>query len=152
LFFGSAAHAIPLRWTLNDFIFEDGQMATGSFVYDADSGIFSDIDIVTGANSDWNVASVNYDNLGFTSLPGGDLFTHAIPCNAAGDHCTLVIRLEGELTSNGGTVVGGMLERNQQSNVRKGAGVGYISAVPVPAAVWLFASALAGLGMVRRRR
>jgi len=33
-----------------------------------------------------------------------------------------------------------------------GAGVSEVSAVPVPAAVWLFGSALAGLGAVRRKK
>jgi len=40
------ASATPITWTLTGVIFTDGATATGSFVFDADTLTFSDIDVV----------------------------------------------------------------------------------------------------------
>jgi hypothetical protein len=48
--FGSA-QAIPVIWTLEGVLFEDGGTASGSFVYDADTSTFSDTYIVTTSGS-----------------------------------------------------------------------------------------------------
>ena len=45
------AEAVPLRWTLDGVIFRDGGTANGSFVYDADTNIFSDIDKIRVDNT-----------------------------------------------------------------------------------------------------
>ena len=37
LLLSSNANAIPVVWTLNDVIFSDGQRASGSFIFDADT-------------------------------------------------------------------------------------------------------------------
>ncbi len=53
----STAVAAPVKWTLVDVTFSDGGTASGSFMYDADTNVFSAVDIttisgtlVTGAN------------------------------------------------------------------------------------------------------
>ena len=46
------AHAIPGVWTLDNVVFDDGGIATGSFVYDADLSNYSDVDITTTDGAD----------------------------------------------------------------------------------------------------
>lgn len=43
----SPARAVPLTWTLHDFVFDDGGTASGSYVYDAASNTYSGIAITT---------------------------------------------------------------------------------------------------------
>ena len=45
------AAAIPIVWTLHDVAFSDGGTGSGSFVYDADTNIYSAIDITTTAGT-----------------------------------------------------------------------------------------------------
>jgi PEP-CTERM motif len=42
--------AIPITWTLSGVTFNDGGTATGSFVFDADTGLYTAISIVTSTN------------------------------------------------------------------------------------------------------
>ncbi len=49
LVLSAAAHAIPVRWTVTNLTFTDGSTASGSFVYDADTGAVSNINITTTA-------------------------------------------------------------------------------------------------------
>lgn len=46
-----ASHAAPVVWQLNDFAFNDGGTAYGSFVYDPDTDQLSNIDVHTTAGS-----------------------------------------------------------------------------------------------------
>jgi hypothetical protein len=41
------AHATPVTWSLSGVSFSDGSSATGSFVFDADTVLYSSINIVT---------------------------------------------------------------------------------------------------------
>ena len=43
----SPSGAVPITWTLIDAVFEDGSAATGSFVYDADLRVYSNVSIIT---------------------------------------------------------------------------------------------------------
>ena len=45
------ADASPLLWTLNQVAFDDGGTASGSFVFDAETSVYSLIDITTTAGS-----------------------------------------------------------------------------------------------------
>ena len=47
----TAAAADPVQWTLNNVAFDDGGAASGSFVYDADSNTYSQVNIVSTAGS-----------------------------------------------------------------------------------------------------
>jgi hypothetical protein len=39
--------AVPVTWTLHDVVFSDGAVATGTFVYDADTNTYSSVNITT---------------------------------------------------------------------------------------------------------
>jgi hypothetical protein len=43
----SPAGALPITWNLSDAFFADGSTATGSFVFDADFSVYSDVSIST---------------------------------------------------------------------------------------------------------
>jgi len=45
------ALAIPIQWTLSNVIFNDGGTATGSFLYDADTNLYSSVAIITTGGS-----------------------------------------------------------------------------------------------------
>ena len=45
------SRAAPLEWTLLDATFDDGGVAFGSFVFDADTNTYSDISITTTAGT-----------------------------------------------------------------------------------------------------
>ena len=47
LLVASPAGAIPITWTLSDVVFRDGSAAIGSFVFDADVNVYSDVSITT---------------------------------------------------------------------------------------------------------
>ena len=94
--FSQPASATPLTWNLVGVTFDDGGTATGSFVFDADTGLFSAISIVTspdpalGRGATYGVPGVGdatfFDTL--TSLPaaGKDrlLFDLLTPMTNAG--------------------------------------------------------------------
>jgi hypothetical protein len=39
--------AVPVTWTLRDVVFNDGGVATGTFVYDADTNTYSSVNVTT---------------------------------------------------------------------------------------------------------
>lgn len=43
----TAANAVPIQWTVSDTTFDDGGTVSGSFVYDADTNIYSNIRLKT---------------------------------------------------------------------------------------------------------
>lgn len=58
----NAAHAVPMEWTLNNWILAGGDTVEGSFIYDADTGTFSNISIFSTLNSiSFTYAGVNAD-------------------------------------------------------------------------------------------
>lgn len=59
------AHATPVSWTLSNVVFTDGATATGSFVWDADSRIVSDISISVGAGT---LSAYSYNQRGIANL------------------------------------------------------------------------------------
>ena len=167
----ASASAIPVRWTLEDVSFADGGTASGSFVYDADTSTYSRTDIVTTSGSvlpgetyhgngisDSNPAIVWFlgdsgpaIQLGLVFLPPGVVYE---PGGAFGPS---------PLTNNGGWLSLDTLNSREldvcnpscydpaslSRDVISGGAFGV--AVPLPPAVWLFGSALAGLGWIRRR-
>ncbi len=48
---GGPAQAAPIRWTLGGVAMVDGATAFGSFVYDANTNLFSQIDVTTAGGS-----------------------------------------------------------------------------------------------------
>ena len=52
------ALAVPIEWTLADVTFDDGGTASGSFVHEADTGVYSNVRIVTTAGSKGKAATI----------------------------------------------------------------------------------------------
>ncbi len=161
-----AAQAMPLTWTLEDVVFDDGGTAYGSFIYDASTNIFSDIDVTTtlgtvlsGAHYQFATFQLNTfgNGVGLTDVDLPDLTGVAaffMEFDSLGG---------GSLTNAGGTISivsfagGEAICGDPDCSVSTGFGRsvnlgGVVTAVPIPAAVWLFGSGLGLLGWFRRRQ
>lgn len=98
LILSAAAHAIPVRWTVTNLSFTDGSTASGSFVYNADTGVVSDISITT-TTSGVGPFVVS----GPLSLPPNPLQFVEAPV-ADGAHFLYIGGFASPLTNAGGTV------------------------------------------------
>jgi hypothetical protein len=182
LLLGANASAAPVQWTLNDVVFDDGESVTGSFDYDADTNSYSNINIVTIELyedyldvDDWWWAGSSFDHegnvVGMTSTQAWFLNAACPSCPNGGlsaDHDVLQLGFSTALSNSGGTAVlttGSFLTIAYDSGAGPFAGSpdlsygmdrkivsGTVSSVPIPAAAWLFGSALAGLGWLGRKR
>ncbi len=166
------ATAAPVTWTINNAtvfsnISYDTATFYGSFNYDADTNTYSNLNIkaeifVNQGRDDWYHDGDVYILAGpfNVSLPGSATqlnAKHSYP--PYGYDTFLTLNFGSALTGAGGTVaitsgtIVGTLdfysETDESAYLLPGATVS--AAVPVPAAVWLFASALAGLGWMRRK-
>jgi hypothetical protein len=158
-FFAPASFAVPLTWTLNDIVFEDGGTATGSFVYDADANSYSNIDITTQGGDD-SFYGGSYTQLFAPysySQNSGYVQTESLLCGVPQDLCGFGLLFESNLTNAGGTkaiIFDNSISVEIRINSFQDRDItsGTVSAVPIPAAVWLFGSALAGLGWMRRKQ
>ncbi|MGI9309169.1 MAG: VPLPA-CTERM sorting domain-containing protein [Gammaproteobacteria bacterium] len=167
-FFGVsfAAHSATLTWTFNDVVFGDGTTLSGSFDYDADSNIMSNVSVITQANA---VLGVEFDWLEPTTHTAGIIsgieivltptpYYNSVVCADTTCSVDLGIFIENPLSNAGGTVnISNGSELSQSSAPHwgtraRGWSGGTLTAVPVPAAVWLFGSALTGLGWMRRKQ
>lgn len=160
------AHATPVQWTLSDVLFDDGGTATGSFIYDADSATYSNISITTTDALLVPVAT-------FTTLLSGSA-TDAAFATSAGNQTGLpflqFLYFQFPLTNAGGTLylidpffpaassfdgacvnAGCTSVAYGRTMLDGGITGGAPAVVPVPAALWMFGSALVGLGICRRR-
>ena len=172
----TAANAVPVRW---EFVSTTGAMCeydgvypecnepvfvgvslSGSFVYDADIGVFSDVDVYGGANgSHFTSAFFDWDTA--EPFEDGTFYLDAYTNEWTQTYLGLNV---GALTNAGGTVtISGATERNCYpseffSDCQDPAYLGYYtgsisgSVVPIPAAIWLLGSGLAGLGWLRRKQ
>jgi hypothetical protein len=158
-----SAQAVPLEWTLENVVFSDGGTASGSFFFDADTSSYSNIAVVTTTGSVTTGTSYQYGSVynafavNLTEIDSPDLTGTQKWLMAFGDG---YLDFE-ELTNAGGTIsinpshgLEGSCLSAQCTDVFQSRSVvsGTVSAVPLPAAVWLFGSALAGLGWMRRKR
>jgi hypothetical protein len=169
IFASASVAAFPVTWTLSDFEFNDGGTANGTFVMDSDNGYISAVNIYTTDG----VAFVGdvYDSLG-AGVPNEEFFpgyfiqffTDNYPGQTnetafvlfTGSDFLLEDATGGTYSMNGAEYTcinedpcnANFVELRTTNSI----GMGNISAVPVPAAVWLFGSALAGLGWLRRRK
>ena len=68
----NAAMAVPIKWSVGA-TFNDGTTASGSFVYDADTNTYSDIDITTTSGNVYGglVASLSLGPFGFAAVAAG---------------------------------------------------------------------------------
>jgi hypothetical protein len=163
---GSAAQAVPVAWTLEDVQWSDyycigcaqpdTSYLTGSFVYDADTNTFSDIYLISENPPPGGGGSKTYTSDNLLSFDNDSLIL--LDDSNPAFHWELELNFQSSLTNTGGDISlvssyeiaydpngGGSLERGVDSG-----GITSMPAVPIPAAVWLFGSALAGLGWLRR--
>jgi hypothetical protein len=155
-FFASASVcAMPLEWAIDSLIFDDGGTGSGTFTYDADTNMYSNIDIVTTAGTESDGAP--YISV-IDDAPNDSTYVAVMVYPLEGLHM-LELSFADSLTNVGGIIaIDGYGESlcGQECmypvlGLRQ-ISAGQISAVPVPAAAWLLGSALAGLGWMRRKR
>lgn len=145
------AVSAPVEWTLNEVEFDDGSTMSGSFVFDATGYLSISTTLTCGSicigsslasiaeGGDENFLNVFFrDDLG--SQWAAALFFVA-PLSDAGGVVVLSKATSSLLTLPSGTPV---------AYVVSGSLVG-VGVVPIPAAVWLFGSALGLLGWLRRK-
>jgi len=158
-----AASANPVTWTLQDWVFDDGGTASGSFVFDADTGVYSSINIITTAGS-----TLSGDSYGvpFPPYGGNEEIMLAVPEALADLTGSLVLAVTWAdlLTNAGGSVYADLMESLVAEFICLDATCfkvdsarflvsGFItSEVPLPAALPLFAAGLAGVASLRRRK
>lgn len=151
------AQATPLTWTLSGVTFDDGATATGSFVFDADTRVYTGWSITTSASTRQGFAtphSYSYNNL------NTDLFVNRI-ANQQGaifkmPGMSFGMNFQSMLTNNGGTslLLPGIrgFEFAGSSFSRGISGGSIISSVPEPMTTTLMLAGLGILGFVARRR
>jgi len=154
-FVSAAVNAAPVAWTIDSLVFDDGGTGSGTFSYDADTNTYSDIAIVTTAGTGFGGASYT-SVIDFAPNDSTRLAVMIFPLESLP---ALELSFASSLTNSGGIIaIDGLGEsicgQECQYPVAELRGIssGQISAVPVPAAVWLFGSALAGLGWLRRKQ
>jgi hypothetical protein len=166
----TAANASSVTWTLSDVIFDDGGTANGSFTIDTESYEISDLNIYTTSGTAFagDTYTIAHYDIG-APYPLVEFFTDNYPEQT--NETALVLFLPDDFPyvydhkdiPAGGTYTIDAREvlcpseafcGNNLVNIRStvSVGQGSITGVPIPAAVWLFASALGGLGWIRRRR
>ncbi|MEC9375100.1 MAG: hypothetical protein VYA80_01870 [Pseudomonadota bacterium] len=160
-----AAQAITIEWTLNDVVFTDGGTASGSFFYDTDTSTYSNVSIATTTGS--IRSGENYGNPAWAWGSIGLAVTPLELSDYTGAPGLLLIFTGGPLIDP--TATYGLLSGYQAEGIcgsvgcdggLSNVGVRSIPAglggtltgtvVPIPAAVWLFGSALVLLGWMRK--
>ena len=164
----SGMQAAPLTWTLQDVVFDDGGTASGSFVFDADTGTYESIAITTtpsvGAGL-FPTESFYTDVSNFLGepIPGSNFLWRAdnLGGDLTGVSGILLDWFPGVLTNAGGTFLLDLAFNSETKCANPDCSLsaggrqpisGSITAIPIPAAAWLFAGGLGLLGWVRRRR
>jgi hypothetical protein len=169
IFLSQTAFSSNLTWTINNHSYEYGGYLSGSFDFDADTGAFSNIDITSHTQFDFTYTDANVDYIQYYDAANPDYLlghtTLTLITDVPGELHDLYFFFSGDLTNDGGVLdlVSGPYGTEEAVSFtdpdypdgfyNQGlTGTGTISAVPVPAAAWLFGSALAGLGWMRRKQ
>ena len=164
LLLSAAVSATPVTWDV-DVSLSDGGHLFGSFTHDADFGTYTDILLETDmSGSAWlngGEFTTFYGNAwGGTPLAPEFYGTCGTVAGRGPGTCHVVFFFAEELTNAGGVVaidssqdfaaLEAIYEMDEYAYLTSGTVTA--SAVPIPAAVWLFGSALAGLGWMRRKQ
>ena len=154
-------HAAPVTWTINNAVMSTGGVVTGSFDYDAVTDVMSNINIVsTTYGESFVINSLNIDSGGYCDCYNEYTVEWVANTESPNTIRDLGFYLDAPLTNSGGvinihtlfdvrynSVTSDLDERNLLYPT-----TATITGVPVPAAAWLFGSALAGLGWLRRKQ
>jgi hypothetical protein len=167
LVFTTGAQANSVTWTINNAIFDDGGTLTGGFTFDEGTNLFTDVSITTSDNS--FLVEHDYSSLSlFSPLIAISNHANTSPQYFNGSFQMVFSEL---LTDAGGVVAltnatregctagspfgGSRCDAFAQTGWSRMlvSGTVSVSAVPVPAAVWLFGTALMGIvGFGKRRK
>jgi hypothetical protein len=167
-----SAWAAPVEWIIEaerDPLYGEG-VATGTFYYDADTNQYSNIDIILyeGASYQEHFQAETY-NLSMGDSDAEQVSFIDLDYAYSGSYGFPVLELyfSQPLTNSGGVVYLGGNTQHVYGDLSDAFGplvfipnsgnpdrfmTGTVTAVPVPAAIWLFGSALAGLGWMRRKQ
>ena len=156
----SISQASLVTWTL-DATFISGYDASGTFTYDADTNQYTDINLATGFSDNPKVGNGVYDTE-FRDISGARVYVEG-SCGSlqySNSDCVFYFDLARPMTNDGGVIdilapATFVEEYNSTAGWISSLSSGTVSAsvVPVPAAVWLFGTALIGLiGFGKRRK
>lgn len=170
----SPALAGSVLWTLQNVTFSGGGMASGSFVYDADTNTYSSVNITTTAGP--FIGGIHF--IGLNSALGstaGQLGIAQSPGAPTAGLPVLFLQFDSALTNTGGTAnlvlgsssppslpqgsfqtaciaIGGCGGLGPPTSVWLiNAGSVTAAVVPIPGGAWLFGSALSLVGVMRRK-
>lgn len=153
----SVAHSAPILWTLQDVTFDDGGIANGSFVYDADTGSVSQFSISVSGGTTADLTAFTYDNTNsFYFLGSSDRFSFLADSRLR----YLGLIFASTLTDSGGTI--GILSGPPSSYECDNCGTARLvasgsittdpSAVPEPASWAMLIGGFGVAGAAMRRR
>ena len=148
--FSTSASAHFVTWSFDDLAFNDGGMGSGSFDFDESTNTFDNVNVVTTNGTTGSFLGKTYTAASFF---GASLTSIDFTNTTAGELLSFV--LDDAMTDAGGTLLARAVEGTSNHAIVRHTIIGEefeISAVPIPAAVWLFGSGLLGLIGVARRK
>ena len=160
----SVACAVPVRWRLVDIVFDDGGIASGSYVFDADTNSFPSIDIHTSAGSSLpGYTYVGPHCVGCTDPVGAQIILFNVFPDPGGPLLSqMVYWFAAQMTNAGGTIP--IVTKCDTyvgcgASYEYGTGIGTryvisgsISSTPLPSTLPLLATGLGVLGLLGWRR
>lgn len=148
----NSAFAIPVTWTINGS-FANGTTVTGSFDFDADTNVYSNLSVTTGSSPNQDLGNGSYSGSPFAS-DSNDFEVEGSCGQISTWECAIGMSFASDLNEEVEviTILSGY-EASAANALQNGlTGTVTANVVPIPAAAWLFGSALAGLGWARRKK